>query len=99
SSPVSNLVPYTTLFRSRMETAIHHERRDRYRRGGMRRGAERHPAQRRRHAGAAPAARLGGVRRRRSCVGPLEPTTPPCYGVRSRSEEHTSELQSRVDLV
>src|SRR3712207_7913779 len=85
--PRSTLFPYTTLFRSQ--------------RGVLPRAAPGHPiAQPRR-----PGPRVG-VRPRPALAAPLRRAQPPAHpdvplapGVRRRSEEHTSELQSRQYLV
>src|SRR5690606_41227454 len=87
--PSSTLLPYTTLFRSPWP-------------GGS--AAERHPA-------AAPRAICPNTGRSRSPPGhgtsafsptpppgPVRPYSPPLHGW-GRSEEHTSELQSRENLV
>src|SRR5687768_18172836 len=83
SLPTSTLFPYTTLFRSR---------RGRTRPCGGRRGCRR-GRRRRRPPRVAPSAALP-CRKRWS--PPRGPSPPP---ERARSEEHTSELQSRLHLV
>src|SRR3712207_7136614 len=84
--PRSTLFPYTTLFRSGSGPA--HERRDRSAGGGD---------ATRRTAGAAPG---GGAHRGSSALrAPLRPGEPVAAGRLRRSEEHTSELQSRQYLV
>src|SRR3712207_8365848 len=90
--PRSTLFPYTTLFRSRQRVA----------RGG-RRGRESSPG--RLGAGAVqplvpgrgrPAGRAGGAAVEEDRAGP---GLPGAAGAVERSEEHTSELQSRQYLV
>src|SRR3712207_7087239 len=87
--PRSTLFPYTTLFRSGRRPC-----RDR---GGRRRlGVGRGGGGRRRRA-------LGGARRlpraRGTRAGPVRAGAGARLGPRDRSEEHTSELQSRQYLV
>src|SRR3989440_1440153 len=82
--PRSTLFPYTTLFRSLQDPRQHRlSRRGQCRNRGAARGPGLH-ANRRRREGAPAAAHPGQY-------GP--------GGQGSRSEEHTSELQSRSDLV
>src|SRR3712207_8441794 len=83
--PRSTLFPYTTLFRSGRSGRAHLAR-DRRPNGLPARG---HAARDRLRGGHGP--RLGGGVRRR--------TPPPEALVPRRSEEHTSELQSRQYLV
>src|SRR2546422_8166432 len=84
--PRSTLFPYTTLFRSWPRTGRPARRRGR-------RGPPGAPhAARRRPASCAPAVRRGG--------GPSASSPPRALPARrNRSEEHTSELQSRLHLV
>src|SRR5207247_9904889 len=85
SPPIPTFLPYTTLFRSLRERG---SRRDSHRSGGAH-------DQRRRHRWGHPPGAVG------------RPGQPGCESLRQRSahgecdrsEEHTSELQSRVDLV
>src|SRR5690349_24194635 len=81
--PRSTLFPYTTLFRSR-----------RRRRG---RAGEHAVAERRARRGR----RLvsGRRERQRDRQRPVRPGEPGRQAAADRSEEHTSELQSRRDLV
>src|SRR3712207_6859892 len=86
--PRSTLFPYTTLFRSA-----------RRRRDGVPRRVDGAP---RAHGGAGAA--LLGVAHGDAAVGRLPRArapvpVPPARGARGRSEEHTSELQSRQYLV
>src|SRR5699024_12179008 len=88
SLPTSPLFPYTTLFRSAAGT-------------GLPTGLGRPPTDGDRRPGGT--AGRGAVHQR----GPTQPqrrSGRPCHGAgalpaRPRSEEHTSELQSRFDLV
>src|SRR5207249_11785215 len=82
--PISTLFPYTTLFRSRLREPEHRP--------------VRQPREQRRRSNAAPPRvprrhPLPGAPRRGSAD-----SRPPGRR-RPRSEEHTSELQSRFDLV
>src|SRR5207247_11409303 len=86
-SPRSTLFPYTTLFRSARHPADGRRAVSTRHRAGHRAGRDRRrSAPRRRDRGRRCREPRGGRRR-----------DPPT--VSSRSEEHTSELQSRVDLV
>src|SRR5687768_18191195 len=82
--PRPTLFPYTTLFRSL---------------AARRRGSAplRHRGRPRRAA--APAPRRGSSRRRRRSRRRSAGGGPCCGGRAKRSEEHTSELQSRLHLV
>src|SRR3712207_7569828 len=83
--PRSTLLPYTTLFRSRPDAPA--------RAAALRlvgRGDVRHPVLGR---GATPPARGGRA------AGPRAGGAPPARPDHARSEEHTSELQSRQYLV
>src|SRR5207247_8713474 len=83
------LFPYTTLFRSRPAPrhAPHHGRSERVQQ------APRQPAE-------GHAARPGRLRARPPAPRPPDGTARQfATGPAARSEEHTSELQSRVDLV
>src|SRR5207249_11127924 len=88
--PTSTLFPYTTLFRSIGDQLL----KKRFPLGAVipvgRRQSPRAPA-----LGGAPPRSAGcaGRRARRTTV------ELPSNGIRARSEEHTSELQSRFDLV
>src|SRR5687768_18286723 len=83
--PRSTLFPYTTLFRSR-------------RRGtGRRHQAE--PVRRVERIAAFPGGRNVGKRLQAVLPGHGERREPAGGDVRLRSEEHTSELQSRLHLV
>src|SRR3989440_3342626 len=84
--PRSTLFPYTTLFRSPacVDLVTPYDRTD-----------GRSPRSRR-AAGRCRCCRARRSGRRRCCRCPAPPTTPTAI---SRSEEHTSELQSRSDLV
>src|SRR5207249_12020064 len=89
-SPTSTLSPYTTLFRSRSPP------------GRGRNGISRSCSPPKPPAAAPPpvSARcpplnvITGIR-----CSPARRSTTRCAFLRSRSEEHTSELQSRFDLV
>src|SRR5207247_5095253 len=83
-SPLLTLLPYTTLFRSRAGRARRRRRRGSPPRSG--RCGWRPPATR------PPCTRRPSAARNRT--PPAADTAPP-----PRSEEHTSELQSRVDIV
>src|SRR5437868_12835808 len=72
-SPRSSLFPYTTLFRSLVETTS--DALDDLR------------------------ATVGLLRQSGDAAAPAEPERAPVRRRRHRSEEHTSELQSRFDLV
>src|SRR5206468_9563443 len=89
--PSSTLFPYTTLFRSRR--AFRGARADGARRRGAAVGSRRQPR-------SLPGARRedGGGDRRRGAEGAESPGRGGGLP-RDRSEEHTSELQSRSDLV
>src|SRR5687768_18296751 len=85
--PESTLFPYTTLFRSPQKTA---------RRSGGRCAVR----------ASRPRGRPGWVRGRGGdrvgvgrASGAGKPSAPPARDVSGRSEEHTSELQSRLHLV
>src|SRR3712207_8241470 len=92
--PRSTLFPYTTLFRSRRRgTRAPHGRR-----ASRHRGAE-GGAGRARGGGGAAAARAGGGRRRLQGLGRADGGAPLVGELPPRSEEHTSELQSRQYLV
>src|SRR3712207_8527562 len=82
--PRSTLFPYTTLFRSRFERALHEGTQVRHVIAGEVHAAVGLAERRQR------CVRLGGLR----SPGPEAPWHP-----RPRSEEHTSELQSRQYLV
>src|SRR5207249_7977564 len=87
--PVSNLFPYTTLFRSGLERVGEAVRWV---------GREHHGAEARRGAAAS-------GRRRHACLAHAslarveDRAGSQAWRRRPRSEEHTSELQSRFDLV
>src|SRR3712207_7151039 len=83
--PTSTLFPYTTLFRSRG--------------GDGRRGRRCRVGGGRATSPAGPRGRA--VRRGRGCgrAPGARGTAPACVRARGRSEEHTSELQSRQNLV
>src|SRR5438105_8458240 len=87
--PTPTLFPYTTLFRS-------------HRRGRRGHGGLRHPVPDAAAAAAPAAEPLGGEarggRERQRVAGRAKSVRPAAPGG-GRSEEHTSELQSRVDLV
>src|SRR5207247_10629214 len=85
SPPRSTLFPYTTLFRS--PHGVYHSARPSAS-SNVVTGARRSPASRRRWAPSVPTRSPIGVGARQVAAGPS-----------TRSEEHTSELQSRVDLV
>src|SRR5260370_27064903 len=86
--PISTLFPYTTLSRSAIVTtaALYHPRR------GRRRDAD---APRRRRA----SGRRAGPPRRPAEHARMVAGRPPRPRRRARSEEHTSELQSHLNLV
>src|SRR5690606_40937805 len=88
--PRSTLFPYTTLFRSR-EAGCRTRRRPVPRRGRARGGQRGRPSG---NAGRPVAGSAGGAGRLSGAVGRLR-APAPC----GRSEEHTSELQSRENLV
>src|SRR5699024_11515079 len=54
---------------------------------------------RRTRGGSRPHSVLGTAKRRMQTLGTQESSSMSCSGTRRRSEEHTSELQSRFDLV
>src|SRR5690242_20807159 len=85
--PTSTLFPYTTLFRS--------EQRRRDQRPGI--GCE--VSKRRVHARSARTAAGERAARRRICHGRHQGNPRHVPTARFRSEEHTSELQSHVNLV
>src|SRR5690606_39773073 len=94
--PISPLFPYTTLFRSPRSEAVYGVR---VQRGGeLRDGVEADAALQRRGGPPPDAARFGER-------DPLAGGGPPAHqagldhDVFRRSEEHTSELQSRENLV
>src|SRR3712207_8661727 len=89
--PRSTLFPYTTLFRSRGGGSS--ERRERSRRGARGASLEGRTAEGARPAETVPHPRPGHGGLRRGS------RTKTCEAGLSRSEEHTSELQSRQYLV
>src|SRR5438067_7045726 len=82
--PTSTLFPYTTLFRSHLQRAL-----QLIRDGGAKAGIALNPA--------TPAEWLSTAIE--FCDFVLVMTVNPGFGGQTRSEEHTSELQSRFDLV
>src|SRR5207249_6164417 len=92
--PASTLFPYTTLFRSRLQYPGGKRRRDDepgQERGGEEQARGEEPT---RHRG-----RVARARRARQGSGVRRATRRFDCASRMRSEEHTSELQSRFDLV
>src|SRR5207249_11480969 len=88
--PSSTLFPYTTLFRSRDDFD---------QRGGLHRLGNVHGVAGGERAGAVFCARERGERHRGHVPAAIEPQRAHALEQRVRSEEHTSELQSRFDLV
>src|SRR5690349_22357162 len=84
--PISTLFPYTTLFRS--SAWANRFRNDKRRSGGCPRRSSVHGCDAKR--------RRGG---RRGCDAVARFGRRVFFAHRARSEEHTSELQSRRDLV
>src|SRR3712207_8005527 len=90
--PRSTLFPYTTLFRSDdARGRLAEQRGERVQGGGE-------ITQPQRRAGAVPQRRLG-QRLRQSAVGQVVRRGDEAAAAEGRSEEHTSELQSRQYLV
>src|SRR3546814_5739268 len=91
STRTDTLFPYTTLFRSRSRTTAHHVHRVRHRYPD--RGAD--PAC---NTSSPDAGRSRGRGHRRSHPDRASGTWKEIRGIRARSEEHTSELQSLMRI-